>query len=147
MLPQDLRSLAIPAITRHVGFGDDPFPLTPALSPRRGGPAARVKAKSQDLDSPRDGIRFSLSPRERAGVRGKLTSALRMGCDLGSMSGYCLSTARQEHYCVDATVGSALGTTVEKLSATMPGATGAAFWSCSRSETEITQFAGRMVLA
>jgi len=67
--------LAVPAIARRVRMGHDLFPLTPALSPRRGSPVARDVGKLTTADLSRDGIGFTLPPRERARVRGKGTLA------------------------------------------------------------------------
>jgi hypothetical protein len=75
-------------IVRHVGLERDPFLLTPALSPRRGSTIVRPAVDAERSDSSQDGIRFSLSPRERARVRGNGTAAWRPLFPWGSTSGY-----------------------------------------------------------
>ena len=69
-LAADSGSSSTPSIARLHGLDYDPFPLTPALSPRRGSTVARARIDSERSDSPQGGIRFSLSLGERAGVRG-----------------------------------------------------------------------------
>src|SRR5713226_6825227 len=49
------------------------FPLTPALSPRRGRTVRRAFANPERFDSSQRGMRCSLSLRERARVRGNAT--------------------------------------------------------------------------
>ena len=81
-------SSTVPVIVRHVGLERDPFLLTPALSPRRGSTIVRPAVDAERSDSSQDGIRFSLSPRERARVRGNGTAAWRPLFPWGSTSGY-----------------------------------------------------------
>jgi len=49
----------------------DLFPLTPALSLRERGNRSQRRDKSRAVAFSKDWIRFTLSLRERAGVRGK----------------------------------------------------------------------------
>src|ERR1017187_978551 len=66
---------------------DAPFPLPP--SPRgRGRTAPRVKLDREAPDSPSNGLQDSLSPRERARVRGKGTLASRAMSALDLTSGH-----------------------------------------------------------
>jgi hypothetical protein len=87
-LPEDSWSLTVPAIARHFGLEHGPFPLTPTLSPRRGSLIVRAREHSVCSDRPRDGIGFSLSPRERVGVRGKGTLARHTLFAWGLTSGH-----------------------------------------------------------
>jgi len=56
-----------------------PFPLTPALSPRRGRIVSRPTTDSSASNSHRPRRWLSLSPRERVGVRGNKASVLNWG--------------------------------------------------------------------
>jgi hypothetical protein len=62
------------------------LPLTPALSPRRGSHASRLSTNPSGLDCSTRGRRFSLSPRERAGVRGKGAFLLSSACACHQMA-------------------------------------------------------------
>src|SRR6266849_3556641 len=58
-------------------FAERFFPLTPALSPRRGRIVRRAFANPERLDSSQCGMRCSLALRERARVRGNETPQSR----------------------------------------------------------------------
>jgi hypothetical protein len=64
----------------------DPFPRTPALSPGRGRSNATLQSTKAIFDSPCDRGRFSLSPGERAGVRGNGASGWSLAATSQSSS-------------------------------------------------------------